>query len=174
MTPIRELLYFCFFSFFVFVVGTPPSQQPRGPSLCLQAMGYKQNNRQAVLVLVPVVVVVVMVVVAVVVVVVVEVVVGGGLGTTHGAPVFVCRWRLLWGGALEQHMGLQSLFAGGGCCGGGALEQHTGLQSLFAGGGCCGGGGALEQQTGLQSLFAGGALSHIQGFVLLCEACNLI
>ena len=28
----------------------------------------------------------------------VEVVVGGGLGTTHGAPVFVCRWRLLWGG----------------------------------------------------------------------------
>ena len=116
-----------------------------------------------------------------------------GVGTTHGAPVFVCRWRLLWGGVLEQQTGLQSLFAGGGCCGGGpwnntrgsslclqvevvvgggVLEQQTGLQSLFAGGGCCG-GGALEQQTGLQSLFAGGSLSHIQGFVLLCGACNL-
>ena len=74
----------------------------------------------------------------------VGVVVGRGLGTTHGAAVFVCRWRLLWGGALEQHTGPQSLFAGRGCCGGGALEQHTGPQSLFA----------------------GQAHSNIQGFVL--------
>ena len=57
--------------------------------------------------------------------------------------------------------------------GGGALEQHTGPQCLFAGGGCCG-GGALEQHTGPQSLFAGQAQSNIQGFVLFCEACNLI
>ena len=56
---------------------------------------------------------------------------GGGLGTTHGGAVFVCRWGLLWGGALEQH-------------------------------------------TGPQSLFAGQAQSNIQGFVLFCEACNLI
>ena len=69
---------------------------------------------------------------------------GGGLGITRGAPVFVCRSGLLWGGALEQHTGPQSLFAGGGCCGRGALEQHTGPQSLFA----------------------GQAQSNIQGFVL--------
>ena len=51
--PVPELVYFCFFSFFPFVVETPPpSQQPRGRSLCLQAMGYKQNNNQAVLALV--------------------------------------------------------------------------------------------------------------------------
>ena len=37
---------------------------------------------------------------------------GGGLGITRGAPVFVCRSGLLWGGALEQHTGPQSLFAG--------------------------------------------------------------
>ena len=78
------------------------------------------------------------------------------------------------GGALEQHTGPQSLFAGGGCRDRGALEQHTGPQSLFAGGACCGGpwnntrgcslclqvgvvvGGALEQHMGPQSLFAGG------------------
>ena len=46
---------FGFFRFLSLLLGPPPSQQPRGPSLCLQAMGYKQNNRQAVLVLVPVV-----------------------------------------------------------------------------------------------------------------------
>ena len=59
---------FVFFRFLSLLLGPPPSQQPRGPSLCLQAMGYKQNNRQAVLVLVPVVVMVVVVVVVVVVV----------------------------------------------------------------------------------------------------------
>ena len=97
---------------------------------------------------------------------------GGGLGTTHGAPVFVCRWRLLWGGVLEQQTGLQSLFAGGGCCGGGCWNDRRG-SSLCLQAEVVVGGGALEQQTGLQSLFAGGALSHIQGFALLCEACNL-
>ena len=93
---------------------------------------------------------------------------GRGLGTTHGATVFVCRWGLLWGGgALEQHTGPQSLFAGRGCCGGGALEQHTGPQSLFAGGGCCG-GGSLEQHMGPQSLFAGGGCcgGHVFNIIL--------
>ena len=32
--------------------------------------------------------------------------------------------------------------------GGGALEQHTGPQSLFAGGGCCGGGGPWNNTRG--------------------------
>ena len=51
---------------------------------------------------------------------------GGGLGTTHGAAVFVCRWVLLWGGALEQHTGPQCLFAGGCCCGGGPWNNTRG------------------------------------------------
>ena len=33
---------------------------------------------------------------------------GGGLRTTHGAPVFVCR--MVVGGGSEQHTGPQSLF----------------------------------------------------------------
>ena len=71
----------------------------------------------------------------------VEVVVGGGgLGTTHGAPVFVCRWRLLWGGGPWNNTRGSSLCLQVEVVVGGALEQHTGLQSLFAGGGCCGGG----------------------------------
>ena len=99
---------------------------------------------------------------------------GGDLGTTHGAAVFVCRWGLLWGGgALEQHMGPQSLFAGGGCCGGGPWNNTRG-RSLCLQVGVVVGGGALEQHMGPQSLFAGQAQSNIQGFVLFCEACNLI
>ena len=94
----------------------------------------------------------------------VGVVVGGGLGTTHGAAVFVCRWGLLWGGPWNNTRG-RSLCLQLGVVVGGALEQHTGPQSLFAGRGCCR-GGALEQHMGPQSLFAGQAQSNIQGFVL--------
>ena len=67
-------------------------------------------------------------------------VVGGGLGTTHGAAVFVCRWGLLWRGALEQHTGPQSLFAGGCCCGGGPWNNTRGRSLCLQVGGVVGGG----------------------------------
>ena len=63
----------------------------------------------------------------------------GGLGTTHGAAVFVCRWGLLWGGGpWNNTRGCSLCLQVGVVVRGGALEQHTGPQSLFAGGGCCG------------------------------------
>ena len=48
---------------------------------------------------------------------------GGPWNNTRGRSLCLQVGVVVGGGALEQHTGPQSLFAGGGCCGGGALEH---------------------------------------------------
>ena len=54
----------------------------------------------------------------------VGVVVGGGLGTTHGAAVFVCRWRLLWGGGLGTTHGAAVFVCRWGLLWGSCIQHH--------------------------------------------------
>ena len=66
----------------------------------------------------------------------------GGVRTTQGATVFVCRKVVGGGGGSEQHTGPQSLFVES------RRNKEKGLQR-----GCSRGGGGVRTTTGPQSLF---------------------
>ena len=155
-----------FFSFFPFVVETPPVTTTTGPqslfaghgvqtkqqpsSTSTSSSGSSSNAAAGGGVRVGVVVVI-------------SLAVQGKNNTQEEVSLQV--GVVVGGGTLEQHTGPQSLFAGGCCCGRGPWNNTRGRSVCLQVGVVV--GGALEQHTGPQSLFAGQAQSNIQGFCLV-------